>query len=92
MKQDVQRHTPGPWEADGERISAKVPGGSVGVAYAFSEVDAHLIAAAPDMRKALEDLMAAYIELLYDETGKPADHTPEILAARAALAKAGVEQ
>ena len=54
------------------------------------EADAHLIAAAPDMYKALEDLLERYVGLVEcgDCGNWDAEQEEEVIASRKALAKA----
>ena len=73
-------HTPGPWEAQGETVY-QIDG--YGLCYLEGKralVDACLIAAAPDMEKALEDVIRFKVH--------PQTNDPYFLAAIAALAKA----
>ena len=92
-----QKHTPGPWEAEPEMAGDGTPiHGSWQVhgtgefpepvcVYA-TEVDARLIAAAPDLREALERIAAEALEC-GETTANPHWKVVEDLA-RAALAKA----
>lgn len=84
------KHTPGPWWASARApkhlgsvilISSSAPGVATGVAHAWTEADARLIAAAPELLAALKAL-DPYL-----------DHIPggiggEIDDARAAIAQA----
>lgn len=60
----AEKHTPGPWVVErgqsvagcGDEFDVTAGHGSVCVAQPPSEADAHLIAAAPDMLRALQSL------------------------------------
>jgi hypothetical protein len=97
MEEDMtQRHTEGPWMARGNRIYAP-DGGEIAVATkadpkhrAQAEDNARLIAVAPDLFKALEDLFAD-INNDRSSIGIWVAGHPHIAAAHAALAKAREE-
>ena len=72
----MNAHTPGPWRAEGR----KVMHGTQQIAHANLSYDTTLIAAAPDLLAALSRV----VEVM-DGSAMPC-----IVAARAALAKAGV--
>ncbi len=92
-----QQHTPAPWTADGYHneyyASISVKAGGRGVCAissaikrpgAESAANARLIAAAPDLLAALEELLPAAARSIQGTT----DGEPILQAARAALAKA----
>ena len=95
----MAKHTPGPWiagcdfELDDKNIDAEIWEKATGyqiVDYSHSDfnpettlANARLIAVAPDMKKALEDLLHFHA---HSQT-----HDPYFLAAKAALAKASGE-
>ena len=96
MGEVMTEHTPGPWlagcdfESDDKNIEVSIWEKSTGFQvadYTFSDFDAEttlanarLIAAAPDMEKALEDVIRFKVH--------PQTNDPYFLAAIAALAKA----
>ena len=92
------KHTPGPWEVDlsGTVIARVMKGGFMvakirKLAHAWHEqvANAHLIAAAPELLEALQAIIAD-VEQDESDFGYAAD-APLIVAARAAIAKAGVQ-
>jgi hypothetical protein len=90
----VTAHTPGPWVATANGIHK----GTQCVALTHMDpreqrhADARLIAAAPDTTEALRGLLNLYVELVNsgDAGHWDAEKVPEVIAARYALAKAGV--
>lgn len=85
-------HTPGPWEApgrDGDEwviCTHKSKGKRRTVAHAYSEHDARLIAAAPDMLEALREILSTTVGR---GDGSFADFVNEVRdIARAAISKA----
>lgn len=86
------KHTPGPWrywtqrrpESEDTCTFRNLDGAEIlrAVTVTLTESDARLIAAAPELLAALEELVNAYIG---DVT---ATRAPEVIAARAAIAKA----
>lgn len=87
----MDKHTPGPWVYEGPRNSIIVwaDDGESRICFMTSdgpaEANARLIAAAPDLLKALKE--AVYVAHAYDE------HPGWLDAARAAIAKAeGTDQ
>lgn len=86
------QHTPGPWKLDGNQYGGEIMGTQDGQDYHIATVyshgralkNAHIVEAASDMLKALQDIVA-----WHDETA-PASRKME--AARAALAKARGEK
>lgn len=87
---ETAKHTPGPWKvgASGNTICGMGPDphdrfciAELGGIYADKEHNAKLIAAAPDMAEALKGLLSIHQWPV----------SKEVEAARAALAKAGVE-
>lgn len=94
----VAKHTPGPWEAVDsmtirgpfERSNPEKPGFFVASLPASrAEGDAQLIASAPELLKALIDLLpvADLAYTIHTESGETITH-PAITAAREAIAKA----
>ena len=93
---NTAKHTPGPWEL---KACSGGPGEEPGIwveangrplmrgDFCRSEADANLIAAAPELLAALRELTSVAAEMA-DAAGY-AD-PPALVAARAALAKAGV--
>jgi len=89
----TSKHTPGPWSIDGEGTNAMVRGADltiVAVRHRLTgqthEANARLIAAAPELLEALEDLV--YLaEAAMREVGEY-DIEAELADARAAIAKA----
>ena len=86
------KHTPGPWLADGASVYEERDDFSVICNFWSSslpewEANARLIAAAPDLLEALEQLVIEYddVELANAE---PSSLTAAFNAARAAIAKA----
>jgi len=91
------KHTPGPWMAGpmvGESDTIWIGNGDGYVAQVtridglepIDWADAHLIAAAPDLARALADLLADAVEMGLDESPV----SGSLIAAREALRKAGV--
>ena len=81
----MSKHTPGPWMVDGTEIRGEAQHASQRIcdmAPGFSDEDARLIAAAPDLLEALQALTKLY------DTDEGCRALPEYLAARAAIAKA----
>jgi hypothetical protein len=85
-------HTPGPWKAEqfADRInvwpiSRKKPDGSA-VAYDMTAADARLIAAAPDLLAACQDVLREYAEFAGLWTIDT--ESDGVTACRAAIAKA----
>jgi len=84
--------TPGPWviEKDSDAYCIASVGNLVimpssgKVKHDNTEADARLIAAAPELLRALDDLLIAYC----DPGNQGSDHDEKVEAARAALAKA----
>lgn len=98
---DTQKHTPGPWHRNIKpaRKYAVIFAGrnthvcvldSIGKSDEEVEANCDLIAAAPELLKALKALYAIHIELddAYAASGDISKASPELLAARAAIAKA----
>ncbi len=93
----IAKHTPGPWLAGpmvGESDTIWI-GNVDGYVAQVTRIDglepidwadAHLIAAAPDLARALADLLADAVEMGLDESPV----SGSLIAARAALRKAGV--
>lgn len=88
-------YTPGPWSV------VELPHtGLIGVKRGDrtlcleSEVegDAYLIAAAPDLLEALEKITDEYSYAMYDERSIKEEDLPEVVAARAAIARAKGEK
>jgi hypothetical protein len=88
-------HTPGPWtvsQPSGNYIDTST-GSVAALTYGASKADAHLIAAAPDLLAALENLLAL-TELHIAERSKTPEEEddflscPHITQARATIAKA----
>lgn len=97
----MTRHTPGPWTAEGPRVLSPHSCGYVeccGIAECFhgsrkdvAEANARLVAASPDLKDALSDLLAHYVVLVAsgDAGNWDAEAEEEVIAARAALARCG---
>lgn len=82
--------TPGPWHFDTlrpDKLSHIHNADDGWVASCFSK-DARIVAAAPEMREALRDLLEA-VESSGGMESAPNVEAPEMPAARAALARAG---
>lgn len=88
----MSQHTPGPWQIQGEEIhSAEYVLGAVYGIDDYSEEDteadanARLIAAAPELLQACQELIRAYVEeyILREEVGL-GDEEMEMAQARAA--------
>lgn len=77
-------HTPGPWALRGHQIRADNGLGVHVATYQIAVADGHLIAAAPDLRDALQDLLACEPDVIAP-IGKLWD---AVVKARAALRKA----
>jgi len=80
-------HTPGPWSfrgCDGGWAIDYNEDQEQVVDYVYEEADARLIAAAPDLLEALDDLLIAYC----DPGNQGGDHDEKVEAARTAIAKA----
>ena len=85
----TQTHTPGPWrtvdktriEAEGFGLIAALRGESSPHYDTELDANAHLIAAAPDLLEAAEAIESAL-------DGVVCDYEPQIMALRAAIAKA----
>ncbi len=93
----IGSHTPGPWMAGpmvGESDTIWIGNGDGYVAQVtridglepIDWADAHLIAAAPDLARALADLLADAVEMGLDESPV----SGSLIEAREALRKAGV--
>lgn len=87
----AMRHTPGPWQATdqavygpGKQLIAKVASGS------SKNANGRLIAAAPRLLEAIPPLIGLVHRLLpeYAKSDSTLDHLPQVIEARAALAKA----
>lgn len=78
------KHTPGPWTFEhGPKTLVKGPHGEVIADVKRTAYDARLMAAAPDMLRALTDLLA-----WCERYAPPESHHYELTGARAAIAKA----
>jgi hypothetical protein len=101
----MSKHTPGPWHWDSDpikgdplgRVRYQVTrvGKTIAQTYYSSqdenaEADTRLIAAAPDLLRALQMMTAAYVELVNSgDAGRWNPETDaEVIASRAAIAKA----
>lgn len=98
------KHTPGPWhqtrkhprqisDTRGFKIAkclTTTKGANFEMTPAEAEANARLIAAAPDMLEALEGFVEMYVD--FAESGDAgffdAEETPQVIKARAAIAKA----
>jgi len=94
------QHTPGPWVIDSGTIKGQRdasgytqsvasiygPDGEAWDAETSCRANARLIAAAPDLARALADLLADAVEMGLDDSPV----SGSLIAARAALQKAGV--
>ena len=86
------KHTPGPWLADGASVYEERDDFSVICNFWSSslpewEANARLIAAAPDLLEALEQLVIEYDDVELADA-EPSSLTAAFNAARAAIAKA----
>jgi hypothetical protein len=89
----MAKHTPGPWSLNDDashpwvvECQTNIPGHLGEVCKVGYLPNARLIAAAPDMLEALRNLLSLFEAI----DGGDNDDAPEFIAARAALAKAGV--
>jgi hypothetical protein len=83
MNAQVKQHTPGPWKVTKTTRGAAVLSSSNGYICQPSEEDANLIAAAPDMAEALQNIIAT-------PDGRLKTKGQMFLIAKTALAKAGL--
>lgn len=85
------KFTPGPWRASWSMVGqwlVYMGGRQCEMALpADRKADAHLIAAAPELYEALHELLRSHVES-WREEGYRVDDDEEVIAARAALAKA----
>ena len=80
----MTQHTPGPWNVDG----AEITDGKEPLALCCStEANARLIAAAPELLEALTTLVN---EMGMDDPTEESLHGPNLMVARAAIAKATI--
>jgi hypothetical protein len=91
----MTNHTPSPWaikhyDEDYFEITHTDKGGRFSLAEVYSKADAHLIAAAPELREALEELMELYIEA-FRELGFSKALVPDDKLAGVSKAKAALE-
>lgn len=83
-------HTPGPWATYRDQLSVGETHGHSGICEVWERhggqgfENARLIAAAPELLRALDDLLIAYC----DPGNQGSDHDDKVEAARAAIAKA----
>jgi hypothetical protein len=88
----MSKHTPGPWVVD-EKAKIKHPEGTL-IGQAQYWTDASLMAAAPDLLEALQELLATSLTNSLEIVGRDTDGHPLNAAgvarkkARAAIAKA----
>jgi hypothetical protein len=88
----MTQHTPGPWFANlSEETVTGADGNTVVYELNTNEADARLIASAPDLLEALQDLFGADMEHVLMGDGKD-DQIEAIAKARAAIAKATGEK
>lgn len=84
----MSKHTPGPWKAHGDSPAHSDTDFSIEtgafevIAYVVSEADVNLIAAAPELKDALQNLVLLY------EADEGCRQMPEYIGAIAALKKA----
>ena len=85
------KHTPGPWDWRGqmlwEKLADDVRGDVVGEAHIANDYDRCLIAAAPDLLEALEDMLAQ-ADFAAEVRGGEGHMKYAMRKARAAIAKA----
>lgn len=77
-------HTPGPWHWDG-KFTVTIPNAVGMTAFCMNPDDGRLIAAAPDMLKALRDTLTYWTETGFAECDPGCDCIVD--AVRAAIAK-----
>lgn len=97
MTQNSAEHTPGPWDImEGRTLlhietahNAPVAGLAICSVSRAGQANARLIAAAPDLLEALERLVSTHCAAAdMGPNLMGADEEPEVIAARAAIAKA----
>lgn len=97
----MSQHTPGPWtvrEIEGAFHGSKAYAIDFNedqeqvVDYVYTEADANLISAAPDLLDALERITTAYADEMYSERSCKEKDLPEVVAARKVIARARGDQ